>query len=711
MMDSTKLVGQQVDRYRVLQHLARGGMADVYIAEDVDLKRRVAMKVMLDVLAMDESFVQRFRREAQTVAQLEHPNIVQVYSTGLTPNGQPYIAMQFIDGSSLSEKLKQFAADGKLVPTEQALMIVRQIANALGVAHRAGVVHRDLKPGNILIRSDGTPVLVDLGIAAVQGGPKLTQTGNLIGTPNYMSPEQVRGLPLDGRSDLYSLGVILYELLSGKRPFDAPESIAILHTHVYEAPEPLLNLRRDLSPATLEVVDTSLAKDPNQRYQNAAQMVAAIDRAITAESGGQPVRQTTVWLPDARDSDFISRDRVALQATGFPTPAAVSKPPRKISPALIGGLVLVAMLIAAGLFFVIGNGNNDDNLGETAVSGNGNGATLVVPTRNEEQDLATSTLGPTLTPLPPLPMATATATDFPTLTPLPPATDTPAPPTNTPPPAATPTVALPQTYTGSDGKLMRLVPGGEFIMGSTSAQVDTAVSLCRASPDRDSCVYSEFASEMPQREVTLDAFYMDETEVTNSEYRACVSAGFCDPPDAGSGTYSRSSYYDRTSTFGNYPVVFVSWGDARNYCAWADKRLPTEAEWEKAARGTDGRIYPWGNTFDTSRANTEDRGSEAITAVGQFPSGASPYGLLDMAGNVWEYVNDWFDPDYYASAPDDNPPGPNSSPSSEKVLRSGSFANYQHYARVANRGAVTATSSTQFRGFRCVVDADAVGGS
>ncbi len=707
MMDSTKLIGQQVDRYRVLQHLARGGMADVYVAEDVDLKRKVALKVMLDVLAMDDSFVQRFRREARTVAQLDHPNIVQVYSTGLTPMGQPYIAMQFIDGSSLSEKLKQFAADDKLVPTEQALMIVRQIAQALGVAHRAGVVHRDLKPGNILIRRDGTPVLVDLGIAAVQGGPKLTQTGNLIGTPNYMSPEQVRGQDLDGRSDLYSLGIILYELLSGKRPFDAPESIAILHKHVYEAPEPLQNKRGDLMPATLEVVNTSLAKDPNDRYQNAAQMVAAIDRAIAAESGGAPVRQTTVWLPDPHDSDFISRERVAL-----PTPMPFTRTgSRKISPMLIGGLVVVAVLIAAGLFFAFGGGNDDgDGNGETAVAGNaGGGATLVVPTRNDDPAPATSTLEPTLTPLPPLP--TATATEFPTLTPLPPATDTPALPTDTPPPVATPTVSLPQTYTGSDGKLMHLVPAGVFLMGSTSGQVDTAVSLCRASPDRDSCVYSEFASEMPQREVTLDAFYMDETEVTNNEYRACVSAGFCDPPDAGSGDYSRSNYYDRASTFGNYPVVFVSWGDARNYCAWADKRLPTEAEWEKAARGTDGRVYPWGNTFDTSRANTQDRGTEAITAVGQFPSGASPYGLLDMAGNVWEYVNDWFDPNYYGTAPDSDPPGPNSSPSSEKVLRSGSFANYQHYARVANRGAVTATSSTQFRGFRCVIDADQVGGS
>ena len=700
MMDSTKLIGQQVDRYKVLQHLARGGMADVFIAEDVDLKRQVALKVMLDVLAADDTFVQRFRREAQTVARLDHPNIVQVYSTGLTPMGQPYIAMQFINGGSLSEKLKQFAEQGKLVPTEQALAIIRQIANALGVAHQAGIVHRDLKPGNILIRNDGTPVLVDLGIAAVQGGPKLTQTGNLIGTPNYMSPEQVRGLPLDGRSDLYSLGVILYELLSGKRPFDAPESIAILHKHVYEEPEPLRNLRRDLSAETLQVVETSLAKDPAARYQNAAQMVAAIDRAIVNESGGAPVRQTTVWLPNPHESDFISRSGVMLQATGFPTPAAQSKP-RKANPVLIGGIVVLTAVIAVALFLLFGNNGNGGDGAEVIASG----ATLTVPTRNDAATLATSTLEPTLTPLPPLPTdQQIVPTDIPTLTPLPHMTDT-AVPTNTPLPQATPTAALPATFTSSDGKLMRLVPAGDFLMGSTSSQVDAAVALCRASPDRDSCVYSEFASEIPQRTVTLNAFYMDETEVTNNEYRACVTAGFCDPPDDGTGTYSRSNYYDRSSVYGNFPVVYVSWSDARNYCTWAGGRLPSEAEWEKAARGTDGRLYPWGNTFDTNRANTQDRGKEEITAVGAFASGASPYGILDMAGNVWEYTNDWFDPDYYTNAPSTNPLGPSSSPSGEKVLRSGSFANYQHYARVANRGAVTPTSSTQFRGIRCVVDA------
>jgi formylglycine-generating enzyme required for sulfatase activity len=212
---------------------------------------------------------------------------------------------------------------------------------------------------------------------------------------------------------------------------------------------------------------------------------------------------------------------------------------------------------------------------------------------------------------------------------------------------------------------------------------------------------------MPQHSVLLSSFYMDVTEITNGQYKACVNTGSCNPPASGSGTYSRSNYYDQAQ-YANYPVVNVTWFDARDYCAWVGERLPTEAEWEKAARGDDGRIFPWGNSFNSSRANTQDRGTSAIQPVGQYSNGASPYGILDMSGNVWEYVFDWFDPDYYTDSPAQDPAGPNSSPTNQRVLRSGSYANYQHYARIANRGAVEPGTSTQFRGFRCVISVTAV---
>ncbi len=707
-MDTEQFIGQQIDRYIIVNHIARGGMADVYLAEDIDLKRKVALKVMLEMLAADPQFVQRFRREAQTVAQLDHPNIVQVYSTGLTPSKQPYIAMQFIEGGSLQEKLEQLDARGKLLTTEQALNITRQLALALGVAHDAHIVHRDLKPSNVLIRPDGTPVLVDLGIVAVRGGDKLTQTGSLIGTPSYMSPDQVRGLPLDGRSDLYSLGIILYEMLSGTRPFMAEEPIAVLHKQVYEEHVSLQRRRPDLSPATIKIVDTCLKKDPEERYKNAEELVQAIDQAIQAEGASGPDPRAIQVLTHLHDSSLISRQQFVRVPTEEhypqpypprsrpqPRPQPVPQPSdrRTVPPWVIVTLLVIVAVVALVLGMELFGGDEVTPIAST----------VSLPPTDTPPPVVAEVVTQTVIIEVPV-TTTIEPTTPPTDTPEPTATGT-QPPTNTPEPTPTEdTSTLPQTLIGQDGLEMRLVPAGEFIMGSTSSEVDQAVSMCRQNPDGDLCARTEFTSEMPQHLVFISDFYMDVTEITNDQYRTCVSAGACDPPDPGSGRYRRSEYYDRPQ-FGDYPVVWVSWFDAQDYCAWAGERLPTEAEWEKAARGEDGRVYPWGNEFSNDRANTQDRGTEVIFQVGQFPTGASIYGIQDLAGNVWEYVADWLDPNYYFDSTDRDPQGPASSPTGMRVLRSGSYANFKHYARAANRGAVTPDSSTQFRGIRCVMDA------
>jgi eukaryotic-like serine/threonine-protein kinase len=356
-VDTEYLIGQQIDGYRIIKHIDRGGMADVYLAEDVDLKRKVALKIMLDTLSIDAQFVQRFRREAQTVARLNHPNIVQVYTVGMTATqsqtGQrPYIAMRYIEGGSLRDKLQQLAQRKKLLKTEQALNIVRQIALALIEAHKTGIIHRDLKPGNVLIRPDGIPVLVDLGIASVNSGPKLTQTGSLVGTPAYMSPEQVRGIPLDGRSDLYSLGVILYEMLAGRRPFESEELMAVLHKQVYEKTPPLNNYRPDLSPQIVAFVTTCLQKEPANRFPNAEAMIAAIDRLLRLEGSEGPNPQLTEVLTHLHDSALISRPQIVQQATPSPanaySPAKADSPKRKVPLwAIISLLALVGVVIAA----------------------------------------------------------------------------------------------------------------------------------------------------------------------------------------------------------------------------------------------------------------------------------------------------------------------------------------------------------------------------
>jgi eukaryotic-like serine/threonine-protein kinase len=351
MADADSLVGGHVEQYEILKHIARGGMADVYLAYEEELQRKVALKIMLPALAADEQYVVRFRREAQTVARLDHPNIVHVYAIGLMKDGRPYIAMQYVEGGSLSDTMAKMAREGRLLETTQSLSIIGKMADALQVAHAAGITHRDIKPSNILIRPDGRPVLVDLGIAAVTGGPKITQTGTLIGTPHYMSPEQATGKKIDGRTDLYSLGVILYEMLAGKRPFDAEEPLAVLHQHIYEQPPPLEKYRPDLIPETVYLVHRCLRKDPEQRFQTAAELRGAINMVIKEEGGPGMVTQVEGWIPYPTDQYRLSDSKIQPPPSTPPLPASpVVKPQRQWWPFVVISLLLIIMCMGAFYF-------------------------------------------------------------------------------------------------------------------------------------------------------------------------------------------------------------------------------------------------------------------------------------------------------------------------------------------------------------------------
>src|SRR6516162_6436879 len=259
-------------RYVIKRKLGSGGMADVYLAEDQELGRRVALKLLDDRHASDDQFVERFRREAQSAAGLNHPNIVSIFDRGQA-EGTYYIAMEYLDGRTLKELLIRNG------PTPPAIAIdyARQILGALAFAHRNGIVHRDIKPHNIIVRQDGRLKVTDFGIARA-GTSQMTEAGSIVGTAQYLSPEQARGGEVDPRSDLYSLGVVLYELLTGKTPFDGETPVEIAMKHLSNTPAPPSKLRPDVPPELDMVVLRALAKNPDDRYQSADEMEADLER-------------------------------------------------------------------------------------------------------------------------------------------------------------------------------------------------------------------------------------------------------------------------------------------------------------------------------------------------------------------------------------------------------------------------------------------------
>ena len=280
MSDSPPPTSQTVaGRYQLERRIARGGMADVYLALDTILERRVALKVLDDRQVGDPTQVARFEREARSAAGLNHPNIVGIYDSGVD-GGRYYIAMEYVEGSTLTERLHERGP----FSVSEGCRVAADIADALDFAHRHGTIHRDVKPSNILLGADGRTRVTDFGIArALAGDEALTEVGMVMGTPRYSSPEQAQGLPLDPRSDLYSLGVVLFEMLTGSPPFTAATPVAVAQRHVSEAAPLASSLRPELAGDADRLIDTLLAKAPEARYPTATELKADLERLAQHE--------------------------------------------------------------------------------------------------------------------------------------------------------------------------------------------------------------------------------------------------------------------------------------------------------------------------------------------------------------------------------------------------------------------------------------------
>ncbi|MGH9755908.1 MAG: protein kinase domain-containing protein [Blastocatellia bacterium] len=741
-------------RYKLEQCIGSGGMGEIYRARRTHIGDTVAVKVLRADVVEDEKSRQRFYREARAAAMLHHPNAVVIHDFGEDADGTAYIVMELLIGRSLRQVLTQEST----INAVRAYGIIRQASAALDAGHRNGIVHRDIKPDNIILLDSNDAAdhvkILDFGIAKVLDNKtmdthsleqRLTNVGSVIGTPHYMAPEQCQGEEADARSDIYSLGVVLYELLTGVAPFLAKTPTGVAIKHVTEKPRPLREINPSVPEAIERVVLRALEKDPNARPQTTLELAREFESALAGEpdtlrftrSGeSQRVTSSMIGHPGGSEAPRTpTKPGAAVPSQNFETTLS---PPSQgfettLSPPSQGFETTLSPAPGADQFNRSGEAATElitrakipaeppKPASETARPG-------VAPSESGAQAIQSTEL-------------LTRSEDRPQVRTVEPAKSRDAgkkpSPSDKPEKkkaAAPPSVKKPAPMTGAQFKKPLLIGAGAALLtiiavvvglifrgNPNSSQLDTPTPATTSPqppspPDPPAGMAyvpggvlrlgrddgDEY--ERPVHEVTVNPFFIDLTEATNEQYKKFVDATGYQPPPVWQG----NNFPEGANTL---PVTDVTWEDANAYAKWAGdgKRLPTEEEWEFAARGTDGRIYPWGSEWiaNISNSKSDDNDKRRLVLVGQFPKGVSPFDLHDMSGNAWEWTASDF-----KEYPGGSAFAPPEGYKNLKVIRGGSYDSAPKFATAtvrrpwpATRGDGPPGTDYSQTGFRLAKDA------